>query len=66
MVEKRLYDTDEVLEITGLSKSVLYEMVARGEFPAQVRISPRRVAWHRTDIEKWLESLPQATPKNWH
>ena len=61
MVEKLLYRLDEVLVITGLSRSVVYEMMSRREFPAPVRISPRSVAWHREDIEKWVDSRPQAT-----
>ena len=66
LVEKeRLFRIGEVLEITGLSKSVLYEMVNRGDFPRPLRIGLRAVAWRQEDIQQWLDSLPPATGENW-
>ena len=63
--KKRLLRIDEVLEIVGVSKSVLYEMIARGEFPRPYRISKRAVGWREEDIDDWKESLPPATEENW-
>ena len=63
--ENRLLRIDEVLEIVGVSKSVLYEMIARNDFPRPVRISLRAVGWRQRDIDEWLESLPPATEENW-
>ena len=63
--QRRLIRFDEVLAITGISKSVIYEMIRRGEFPRQVRIGQRLVGWHQSDIDAWLDSLPPATEKNW-
>ena len=66
LVERdRLLRIGEVLEITGLSKSVLYEMVNRGDFPRPLRIGLRAVAWRQEDIQHWLDSLPPATGENW-
>ncbi len=62
---KRLLRIDEVLEVVGVSKSVLYEMIGREQFPRPVRISLRAVGWHQREIDEWLESLPQATGENW-
>ena len=64
-LERRVVRIKEVLEITGLSKSVVYDMVSRNEFPRPVRISHRAVAWHQADIEEWLDSRPPATRENW-
>ena len=63
--ENRLLRIDEVLGIVGVSKSVLYEMIGRGQFPRPVRISLRAVGWRRREIDEWLESLPPASEKNW-
>ena len=61
----RLLRIGEVLEVAAISKSVLYEMVARNEFPRAVRIGRRAVGWRQGDIKDWLDSLPPATEENW-
>lgn len=43
-----------VEEITGLSRSSIYEMMERGEFPRPVRIGRRAVAWPESKIVAWL------------
>lgn len=52
MLEKYLR-RKSVLEHTGLSQSLLYEMMGRGEFPRPVKIGKRAVAWRQTDIANW-------------
>ena len=42
-----------VLEHTGLSQSLLYEMMARDEFPRPVKIGRRAVAWRESEIAEW-------------
>lgn len=46
----------QVLERTCLTKSTLYEMVGRGEFPKQVKISQRSVAWRESDVDAWCRT----------
>lgn len=38
---------------TGLSRSTVYEMMERNEFPKPVKIGPRAVAWIASEIEAW-------------
>jgi prophage regulatory protein len=45
-----------VLDMTGLSHSVLYEMIGRGEFPAPVKIGLRGSAWLAEEVNKWIEA----------
>ena len=45
-----------VLEATGMGRSWVYDQVARGDFPAPVRLGARAVGWRRSDIEEWLNS----------
>lgn len=42
-----------VQNITGLSRSLIYEMMERGEFPRPIRIGKRAVAWRESDLAKW-------------
>ncbi|MBL4874249.1 MAG: AlpA family phage regulatory protein [Rhodobacteraceae bacterium] len=42
-----------VEKITGLSRSLIYEMMAREEFPRPIRIGRRAVAWRESDIAEW-------------
>lgn len=49
-----------IKEATGLSKSHLYALIRRGEFPAPVRLSERAVAWRESDVTAWLDSRPCA------
>lgn len=46
---------------TGLSRSSLYAMMQRGEFPRPIRLGRRAVGWRLSDIERWLETRELAT-----
>lgn len=45
----------------GLSRSSIYALMARSEFPKPVRLSARAVAWREADIERWLSERAVAT-----
>ena len=55
-----IYRLPEVITICGLSRSTIYEMIGRGEFPAPVKLGARAVGWRRSDIEAWLASRQTA------
>ena len=42
---KRFIRLPEVLYTTGLSRSTVYEMMSRRQFPAQVSLGGKNVAW---------------------
>ena len=46
----------EVLRQTGLSRSTVYEMIARGEFPRQVQLGRRAVGWIAEDVVPWVHA----------
>lgn len=48
----------EVEAATGLSRSTIYDMMDRGDFPRPIRIGKRAVAWSETTVEAWLASRP--------
>jgi prophage regulatory protein len=43
----------EVGNITGLPVSSIYELMAKGKFPRQVRLGPQRVCWVEAEILEW-------------
>lgn len=45
---------------TGLSRSTIYDMMTRGEFPRPVRIGRRAVAWPESEVVAWLADRPTA------
>ena len=46
---------EDVKRATGLATSTIYELMSKGEFPAPIRISPRRVAWREREIIAWQQ-----------
>lgn len=54
MVE-RLYKLPKVIELTTLSRPTIYRHIAKGTFPAPVKITEGRVAWRRAEVDAWIE-----------
>lgn len=50
----RLLQLDEVLEIFQISKATLYRAVRKGNLPAPIRVSTRRVGWSPSEIENCI------------
>lgn len=46
----------EVMQLCGLSRSSIYQKMADGSFPAQIKISMRSVAWLEGDLIDWIEA----------
>lgn len=51
----KLIKLASVKSMTGLSKSSIYAMMQKGEFPRSVTIGSRAVAWVEAEIQKWIE-----------
>lgn len=43
---------------TGLSRSTIYDMMDRGDFPRPIRIGRRAVAWPESEVLAWLADRP--------
>lgn len=39
---------------TGLSRSSIYDAMARGHFPRAIKLTERTVAWLSSDIDRWI------------
>ena len=46
----------DVCRATGLPRATIYEMVGKGTFPKQVRLSPRAVGWIESEILEWQQA----------
>lgn len=56
----RLLKGSEVAALTSLSISEIYSRIARGEFPAPLKLGVRRVAWVEQEIRTWIDDQPRA------
>lgn len=57
---ERLLRLHEVMAITGVSKSWIYDAAKAGRFPRRIRISSRMVGWRLSDVQKWIDERAQA------
>ncbi len=55
----RLLPLAEVERLSGLRSSALYLRVARGEFPAPLRVSARCSRWRESEVLAWIAALPR-------
>ena len=54
MTKHHFLGLTEVMSRVSLSKTAIYELIARKDFPIAVRVSKRRVAWVESEIDKWI------------
>ena len=50
----RLIRFREVLAMTGLSRSSMYRFIEENQFPAQVQLGGRAVAWVESEVQDWI------------
>jgi len=53
MIEQHL-SLEDVLEKLNMSRTTLYELRARKDFPLPIKLSKRRIVWSQSSIEQWL------------
>ena len=44
----------EVQRFCGLSRSQIYALVGKGEFPKQIKVSEKASAWLLSELEEWM------------
>ncbi|ATM79267.1 AlpA family transcriptional regulator [Serratia fonticola] len=50
----RLIRLPDVMMITGLKRSTVYNKMKSGEFPKSVSIGERSIAWVESEINSWV------------
>ena len=53
---RKILRRPDVENVTGLSRSTIYAMMAEGSFPKPVQLAKRAVGWREADLADWLES----------
>ena len=56
----------QVCRMTGLGRSMIYQLEAESRFPCRVRIGARAVGWVESEVQGWLVARIQhcrATPE---
>jgi len=55
---------DDVMEMTGLSRSSIYQFMADGTFPDKVKLGARSVAWDANEVRGWMDGrIAASRPK---
>jgi predicted DNA-binding transcriptional regulator AlpA len=60
----RILRANEVVSLTGLSRSTLWRLESAGSFPVRRQLSPGAVGWFISEVEKWLADRQAVTPIN--
>lgn len=50
----RILRLAQVIEVTGLRKTTIYELQAAGQFPMRVQITNHSVGWVEQEVQNWL------------
>ena len=50
----RILRLGQVLDVTGLGKTKIYELQSEGNFPMRVQITAHSVGWIEEDVQAWL------------
>lgn len=59
----KLLRLHQVMEMTGLRKTKIYELDAEGVFPRRVRITAHSVGWVEAEVQAWLaQRVESRTP----
>lgn len=59
-----ILNAKEVTKKTGLSRTTIWRLERKGEFPLRIALSDRRIGWKEEEIDKWLDS--RSTVENKH
>ncbi len=52
----RILKRRAVEEVTGISRSLIYQLVKAGTFPQPVRLTPNRVGWLENEVQEWVQA----------
>ena len=49
----------DVTITTGLSRTTLWRLERRGDFPSRILLSPNSTGWIESEVEKWISTRPR-------
>lgn len=57
-MQDRLLKLHKVQDATSLKKSSIYHLMSLGEFPKNIKVGSRAVAWRESEIQQWINDRP--------
>lgn len=55
-MKNTLIKLNNVIAITGVSRSHIYALAQKGQFPKPVKLTERSSAWVESEVQDWIES----------
>ncbi len=55
MIETNIIKLNKVKNLTALSRTTIYRLIANGKFPKQIKLSERSSGWLLSEIDEWLD-----------
>lgn len=59
--QSTLMKRKDVVAVTGLCYTTIYNLERAGKFPPRKQLSPGRVAWVVSEVHDWIGNLSGAT-----
>jgi len=60
-MSKAILRLNATLAKTGLSRSVLYSEISKGNFPKQISLSERSIGFLESEVENWIDERVKAS-----
>jgi len=60
-MSKAILRLNATLAKTGLSRSVLYSEISKGNFPKQISLTERSVGFLESEIDSWIDERVKAS-----
>ncbi len=54
----------QVCQLTGLGRSMTYQMQAEGRFPQRIKLGERAVGWLESEVRDWLATRIETSRGN--
>lgn len=65
-MSERLLDARQVAAKVGLSVSMIYTRMKENNFPRAKRVGKQARRWKESEIDAWINELPDADTDEWH
>ncbi len=53
-INERALRLRQVCQVTGLGRSMIYQMQAEKRFPQRIKLGERAVGWLEREVQEWL------------
>lgn len=61
--DDRFMRINEVMHVSALSRAQIYALIARGQFPKQIKLGEKAAGWLASEVYEWMEQRVSARDK---